>query len=642
MAAMNTDRIKTLTEKVAKANKDYYNKTPTISDSEFDALKDELIKLTDGVVPKTKEEKKLIKKAQKTINQIGAVVGVTEWKKVKHSIPMGSLNKCNTPEELEKWWVECGSYELFMTEKLDGISVNTVWKDGVLVQAITRGDGEEGEDILANVSKMKGVPSQLKKPFSGSLRGEIIVKKSDFKQYFSDQSNARNTASGIAKRYDGTGAKHLTVLVYQAISDNKDEFKTELEQFKFLSSLGVSTPHYNIYSTASKATDEWKRYQKNVREKLDYEIDGLVVRVNKLSKQLELGERAHRPKGAIAFKFESPEANTILRKIIWQVGNTGRVTPVSEFDEVILLGAKINRASLHNYSNIKNLKLDIGAEIIISRANDVIPYVPKVTKTTGTIANYPKLCPSCNTNTRFNGEYLVCINKKTCPAQTIGRLKMWIKELNMLEFGNKILQKVIDANLVSDVADLYKLKVEDLAKLERMGEKSAKNLVDILNAHRDISLENFIGGLGIEGVATSTTKFIIDAGYDTLDAIMNLSIHELEKIDGFGTIRAEIFYIGLKENKDRIQNILNAGVKIKTKIKGKLTGKSFCFTGSMSTPRPQLHKLVETNGGNIKKNVGKGLQYLVIADPISTSSKAQAARKFGTKLISEKEFRDML
>jgi DNA ligase (NAD+) len=220
-------------------------------------------------------------------------------------------------------------------------------------------------------------------------------------------------------------------------------------------------------------------------------------------------------------------------------------------------------------------------------------------------------------------------------------LKLWIKEQNILEWGDKVLQKVIDAGLVSDVGDLYRLSVKELASLDRMGEKSAQNLIDILNQHRDIPLENLVGGLGIDGVATSTTKLLVKAGYDTLATMKKLSQAAIEAVPGFGEIRAKVFVDGLRDNADRIDDILAAGVRIKARTKGSLTGKSFCFTGAASRPRPELHKMVEDNGGDVKKSVGRGLDYLVMADANSTSSKAEAARKLGTRVISEEDFVNM-
>src|SRR5690606_7535838 len=320
----------------------------------------------------------------------------------------------------------------------------------------------------------------------------------------------------------------------------------------------------------------------------------------------------------------------------------GRITPVAEFDKVNLLGANVERASIHNYSLVKELRINIGAEVIVERANDVIPQIKEVTKEYDGYFSAPDKCPACGTKTHFVGEYLVCLDKKTCPPQVIGRLNKRIKELGILEWGESILTKLIDAGLVKDVADIYKLKASDIISLDRMGEKGAANLLTELDKFRSIRLENFLGGLCIDSVATSTVKSVIDAGYDTLDSILGLSINQLEKIPGFAEKKAQAFYSGLIENKDRIKAIQSAGVTIKAKVRGSLTNKSFCFTGSMDTPRATLQKMVEEAGGEVKKSVGKDVTYLVIADPSSTSSKAQAARKTGTKLISEQQFLDMI
>jgi len=510
--------------------------------------------------------------------------------------------------------------------------------DSKLVMGATRGDGNTGEDITRNAKKMHGVPHTTKKKFTGHVRGEVLLFHSDWKTHMPEKANPRNAASGTAKRIDGHQSQHLTVLSYTI---EGMDFDTEAEAFEYMKSLGFKVPNYSV-GTLKDANILWQKYMDKTRDKLDYEIDGLVVRVNDRAKQFALGEEGHRPKGAIAFKFEAPQARSITRGIPCQVGDTGQITPVAEFDEVELLGAKVKRASLHNFALVKSLGINIGAEILVERANDVIPYVKAVTKKNGDPLQPPKKCPACGTATKFVGEYLVCPNKADCPPQVIGRINKWVKELGILEWGESILTKLIESGKVEDVADIYKLTVADITSLDRMGEKGAKKLLAELDKYRSITLENFLGGLCIDGVATSTAKAIIDEGYDTLDKILGLSVRELEDVPGFAEKRALAFHDGLVENADRIEDILKAGVKIKARVKGSLTGSSFCFTGSMSTPRATLQKMAEEAGGNVKKSVGKGLTYLVIADPTSTSSKAKAARKLNTKLISEDEFLGMI
>jgi DNA ligase (NAD+) len=641
--------LKDLLDQIDHHDDLYYNQSKTeISDQEYDGLKDRLKSLSKEFKPKTdsQSDEKLSIRIEDALTRVGSPPPKDgKWPKVTHSVSMGSLNKVNFPDELIEWHKKCGSAKtLFITEKLDGISISLKYDNGVLVMGATRGSDGIGEDITRNVKKMKGIPHMLKDTFgkvidfTGHIRGEIILKHSDWKAHLSDKANPRNAASGTAKRIDGHKAQHLTVMVYTI--DGGIEFDREDQAFEYMKLLGFIVPNYSIVSI-DEANNLWQKYMDSTRETLDYDIDGLVIRINDRAKQFALGEESNRPKGAIAFKFEAPEARTTITGWYDQVGDTGRITPVAEFNEVELLGAKITRASLHNYSLVKELGVNIGAEVIISRRNDVIPYIEKVTKECNGYYPAPKTCPSCGTSLVSIGEYIVCPNKKDCPPQVIGLINKWIKELGILEWGESILTKLIESGKVEDVYDLYTLKEDDLTSLDRMGEKGAKKLLAELDKFREITLENFLGGLCIDGVATSTAKSVIDAGYDTLDKILKLSTAQFESISGFGEKRAQSFHDGLIENAIRIDSILKAGVTIKARVKGSLTNKSFCFTGSMENPRGVLQQMVEAAGGEVKKSVGKDLNYLVIADPNSTSSKAQAAKKNGTKLISEDEFLKM-
>ena len=620
-----------------KCDSSYYNDSVSlISDAEYDSIKDQIkaYKATD---------KDLKNRIKQTLSRVGAPVDDSPWEKVNHEVPMQSLNKVNTPEELDEWISKLNSSSGFLlTEKLDGLSVSLKYENGKLIQALTRGNGITGENITRNVLKMKGVVSKLSESFnnfSGYVRGEIILKKSDFNLHFKDtMSNVRNAASGITKRLDGKDCEHLSVIVYKLEGINHT---SEENVYCTLSDMGFNVPFYTHLKNSNDIVSVWNEYMESRREALDYEIDGLVIVVNDIAEQVALGDLNNRPKGSIAFKFVSLSATTTLRNIICQVGDTGVITPVAEFDEVFLVGSKVTRSSLHNFSNVKNLGIDIGAEIEVKRANDVIPFITKVTKKTGSVYSTPTQCPDCGTILIPKGEYIVCSNKLACPKQIIGRLNKWISELNIMEWGEKVLQKMLDAGIIRDVADIYKLKVEDIATLDRMGEKSAQNLISELDKFRTISLENFLGGLAIDGVATTTVKQVISSGFDTLESIQNLSVSKLESISGFGSIKANSLYKGLIENKQRIDDILNAGVKIKSKVKGNLSNSSFCFTGTMSIPRAKLQKMVEDAGGEVKKSVVKGLSYLV-SNEDSSSNKSQAAKKLNVKVITEQQFIEIL
>lgn len=377
--AFDKKELKKLLDAVDTHDDAYYNENKRIiSDEEYDGLKDRLRTMAKEFEPKegSKADLKLHIRLSDALTRVGAPPPKDgKWKKVQHEVPMGSLNKVNLPNELEDWWTKCGCFDtLFITEKLDGISVSLRYENGDLVQALSRGSGNTGEDITRNVLKMHGVPHNLQTNFTGHVRGEIVLKHSDWKRHMPEMANPRNAASGVAKRTDGYQSEHLTVLAYTI--EGKD-FATEDQAFKYMKGLGFQTPNW-ILGTIGKAKKEWQKYMDETRETLDYDIDGLVIRLNDCAAQYALGEENHRPKGAIAFKFEAPEARTILRRVIWQVGDTGRITPVGEFDPVELLGVTVEKASLHNIANVKKLGIKIGSTVLVSRRNDVIPYIEKV------------------------------------------------------------------------------------------------------------------------------------------------------------------------------------------------------------------------------------------------------------------------
>ena len=623
---MQVNRIQELENKIFKARSDYYNHQPTVSDKIYDAWVDEL---------------RLLDPSNKAVTAIGSPVVPSEWQKAKHQISMGSLDKVNTPAELTKW-VE-NTYpdgKLCVVEKLDGLSIEVIYENGSLHQAITRGDGETGEDITVNVVKMGGVKSHLKEKFTGSLRGEIIMHKSTHQQWFADKANPRNAASGISKRLDGVGVDKLNILFYQVLGDL--DFNSEQLQFVWLQNQGLDTPNWWIVKTAAQVNDFWRDYQDTKRDKLDYDIDGLVIRVDNLAKQEALGEKDLRPKGAIAFKFDNEARESVIRDIIWQVGNSGRITPVAIVDPVTLVGATVTRASIYNLSYIEELGLDIGATVLVARANDVIPRIEELIKGTGKIAEPPFNCPDCNSPTQMDGENLVCRNTKDCRSQIIGRVKNWIKELNLLEWGDTLVEKLIDSKKVETVADLYKLTIDDLANLDRMGKKSAQKCHDILHANKKVALEVFLGALSIPMIGQSTIKAIMNAGCDTLEKFGQLDAAQFEQVPGVGPTKAASLADGLFHNQILILDILDNGVEIKEKVVGVLTGKSICFTGAMQNKRPVLEKMAADAGADVKSSVGKGLSYLIIADPNSTSSKAQTARKLGTMLLSEEDFLELV
>jgi DNA ligase (NAD+) len=633
MAASDAARVKELEDKITKARDAYYNSTPDVSDEIYDAWVDELSELR-GSSP--------------AVTAIGAKP-VSEWAKVKHDIPMGSLNKVNTLEELTTWIksfapTTLAFEQLLVTEKLDGISICVKYQKGLFEQAITRGDGTIGEDISNNVCRMQGVPAKLPEKFTGSLRGEVVLTKTNHAKHFPDYANTRNAASGIAKRYDGKGCEHLTILFY-TVAEGK-EFEVESQQFEWLEAQGFKTPSWYVTAMAPGVKtphDLWIEYQQTKRSALEYDIDGLVVRLQNLVKQVSLGDKDGRPLGAVAFKFAPITRETPGKDVLWQVGGTGIVAPVAVLEPVHLLGTEITRASLYNIKYMREIGYAPGCRVLIARANDVIPRVVSVTIPSPNPLVIPTQCPSCSMPLSMDGEYLVCTNSAACPAQTVGRIERYVKGLGILEWGETLIAKLVENGLVKRASDLYRLKNDDIAGIERMGDKSAENVLKTLWARNPIPMEDLLGSLSIPGCATSTIRTVMDAGYETWDKFQKATAKDFEKVPGMGPEKSKALSHWLEtQGRHIMAQMLEVGVKIKERKVGVLTGLSFCFTGKSVMKRGDLEALVADNGGNVKGSVSKGLSYLVMADATSNSTKAQAARKNGTKVLSEEDFLKMV
>jgi DNA ligase (NAD+) len=617
------DRIKELEGLISKARDDYYNKSPTVSDEIYDAWIDELSDLNA---------------VSFYLKAVGAPP-VSEWVKAKHLVQMGSLNKVNTLEEMSEWVTTYApGEELLVSEKLDGISVSLRYVNGKFTQALTRGDGKLGEDITVNVARMQGVPDRIPRKTTCLLRGEIIIRKTDFEKYFkANYSNTRNAASGIAKRYDGQSCEHLTVLCYKVLGGPK--LGTEADQFKFIGDMGLSTPGWSLSRMqpgSRTPLDIWVEYHQSKRDQLNYDIDGLVVSINDLGKQFLLGEQDMRPIGAVAFKFAPVTRESVLRSITWQTGGTGRITPVANFDTVNLLGAQIVNASLYNWRYINTLKLDVGARILVARANDVIPRVVSVVAGVGTIASPPTNCPTCGAEVVQEGEFHVCPNRDVCSAQVVGRLSQWITNLGILEWGDVLLEKLTSTGLVKSIPDLYRLTEDQVAGLDRMGSTSAAKVLGLLHEKKTLTLDVMLGSLSIPGIAQSTIRLLMDSGYDDIYKLRELNVDTLSKVKGIGPVKASVLSKWIRESSGVVEELGQVEVKVQDPIRGKFSGMYFCFTGTMENKREDLEQMVRDNGGEAKDSVTKKLTYLVAAD--TTTTKASKARKYGTKCISEEEF----
>lgn len=649
MINANPDEIRANLRSLHEWREAYYNGTPLVSDAVYDSYED---RIREDIESLDKGDPLRVE-VEEFLARVGAPVDTSTesaWEKAKHRSPMGSLNKAQHTgdhSEVSQWFQSCqvSDRDLFVSEKLDGISIALYYEDGELIQAVTRGDGVTGEDITRNVKRMKDVQVQASS-FTGDVRGEIILRHSDWKEHFPTYSNPRNAASGIAKRLEGHGSEHLQVLHYRLNIKGKADLDKE-QQFKVMRMLGMPTPNALKVTSLKAACDVYQGYIDGGRARLDYDIDGLVIEFNSAESLDSLGEQNGRPHGAIAYKFPHERKPTVLQSIQWQVGNTGRVTPVAHFDTVRLAGADVSKATLHNLSYIGRLTQDEGFcqgdTIEVSRRNDVIPGVEAlITSNGGTPLGAPDSCPECGTGLVRDGEYLVCPNDATCPAQVSGLIKTWVSKIGLKGVGPELIDYLCREGLVSSPADLYRLDVGELTSRTMNGRKigsTANKVVDEIHSKMELPLHVFLGSLNIPLCSRSTFQRVVEDGLDTMDAIRSASVGRLESIDGMGTGRATEMFNGLKRLGPVIDDLLSVGLTVKVASDGPLKGKSVCLTGFRDS---DLTEAIEAAGGAVKSGVSKTLSILVAQDPKSNSGKAKKARGYGVEIISPDEMWERL
>ena len=630
-----------LVTRMETARRTYYNNSGelVISDAEYDALENELRQIDPN---------------HPLLKTVGSNPLNGSWPKVRHQMPMGSLNKGQVKADIESWYNGTSRNALCVSEKLDGASLSLIYKGRKLVQAITRGDGTIGEDITKNVLLMKGIVKMLPATLNGVatpdtvyVRGEIICLKSDFDTHFIGESNPRNTASGTAKRQTDNGkCAYLTFKAYNLMPNGttmKDK-GTELSILK--NTIGFSTPNFMLCPTLAEVDALYNEYIKTVRNGLDYLIDGLVIDIDNGSVREGLGETGGYPKGSVAFKFPHEQKPTVLKNIRWQVGNSGRITPVAEFDSVNLAGANVAQASLHNISNIAEIVSSVfkgetlfrvNDKILVSRRNDVIPFVEAILTRTGNEPAFPipTTCPSCKSPLTRDGEYLVCRNAE-CEAQASGAIKRWISKIGILHFGDTMIETIVEEGMVQDIADLYLLDPAKVADLNMHGRKiggSADKAIKNLHDKKTLPLHVLVGSLGIPLIGRSMAKMVVDAGFNSLSKMLKAKISEIAVIPGMGQTKAEAFVTGFQKKVGLISKLLANGIQIQV-VSGSFVGLSMCQTGFRDQ---QMSDTFERQGGSVKGGVSKGLTYLVCLDKTSSSGKMSKAVQYGVKVVEVEE-----
>jgi DNA ligase (NAD+) len=622
-----SDRIRELQAQVEYHQHLYYNAQPEVSDDEFDRLWDELKSLDPN-------------------NEVFSKVGAdydTSLDKIRHVIPMNSQAKVTNTAEFTKWARKMG-YELFITQfKLDGISVELQYFGGKFKYGVTRGDGLVGDDISTNAKKMMFFVPEVNPEFTGAVRGEIVLTKDVFDAKYPDAKNSRNMASGITKRKDGKGSEDLTIITYDAISKNpKFQFNNELEKIDWLKKCQFKVVDTHVFKTIKEVVAYRDEVMSTIRANLNIDIDGLVIK----GKEIDLEDMLRaRPNKQIAFKFDPEEVESIVIDVEWSESGAN-YTPIAIVEPISIAGTTVQRASLANPNLIRELNLKIGSKVIVSKRGDIIPKIERVIHTPEDAKNvqYPTICLACNTPLMDEGTRLYCPNKD-CSKRAYHRLLKWIRKLEVKNFGELILKQLFDSGKAQKIADLYQLKVSDLAKLDRVGERSAQKALDNLLAVKEIPLAKFVGGFDLENIGETLVEKVVQAGYDTLEKIRNATVHDLTRVELFADITANQFYNEFHALYSEMEKALETNkITIRRRKMGskKLEGLTFCFTGKLETmTRNEANALVTEHGGTPKDGVVKNLTYLV-TNSTEQTSKFVKAQGQGTKIISEEEFLAMI
>ncbi len=665
-------RVEELRKEIEYHNYRYYVlNDPVISDPEYDKLFRELLEL--------EEKYPELKVPYSPTQRIGGEPA-KEFKTRAHSIPMYSLdNAFGTDEWLSyveriKKLLPDEKIEFWVDPKLDGLAVEVIYENGKFVGAATRGDGFVGEDVTANMSTIKNLPLQLfgdgDVPEYLEVRGEVIIFIEDFYKLNRKQAeenkklfaNPRNAAAGSLRQLDPKVTAQRPLKFYAhgiglvRWKDGKDRWKTHSEAMEALKRYGISiTPESKLCSNEKEVIEYYQEMEKRRRE-FPFQIDGIVCKVNDLDQQKRLGSTARAPRWAIALKFKAIQAETILEDIIVQVGRTGVLTPVAILKPVSIGGVTITRATLHNEDEIKAKGLKIGDHVIVQRAGDVIPEVvrPVVEKRTGKEKEFvfPKTCPVCGSRVeRLKGEVAYrCLNA-SCPAKIKQGLIHFVSKagLDIEGIGKRWIDIWVDKGIVKNFVDLFKLKKKDIINLERMGPKLAENMLSsIKKAKENATLDKLISALGIRFVGEQTAKVLAEHFKD-LDELASATVEDLLKIKDIGPETANSIYSFFhnSENLKLIQEFKKIGLwpvskeKEKEKRSSKLEGKRFLFTGKLSSmTREKAKKIVEELGGIAVNNISKKVDFLVVGE--NPGSKLEKAKKLGVKIISEKEFLELI
>ncbi len=640
----------------------YVLNDPVISDYEYDALMQELRWIEElhpeWITPDSPTQR------------VGAPPA-EGFRKVRHPVPVLSLANAFSEEDVRAWFQrllrldERVAQASFVVEpKYDGLSVVLHYRHGLFELGATRGDGEVGEDVTANLRTVRQLPLRIPVTEDGPpappylvVRGEVYITKDDFERLNRELAargertylNPRNTATGSLRQLDPriTAQRPLRLVTYQILTGEGEFPGTEWETLQYLRALGFPVAPADLCPDLDAVFEAYRRWLQR-RDEVPYEMDGVVVKINDLALQRDLGVVGKDPRGMVAYKFPAREVTTRLLDIRVNVGRTGRITPYAVLEPVEIGGVIVRKATLHNFEYIREKDIRIGDRVYVKRAGDVIPYIvgPVVSARTGQERPYepPTHCPACHEPLYHDPDEVdwYCVNA-ACPAQRVRRIAYFASRtaMDIPGLGEKIARQLVDAGLVEDVADLYFLRVEDLVPLEGFAEKKARNLVEAIAASRDRPLRRLITGLSIKGVGP-TIAALLEQHYPDLDALARASREELEALEGIGPIiaRAIVDWFARPRHRALLEKLKRAGVWPRAERPQPqarpLEGLTFVITGTLRTmTREEAKAFIEAHGGRVASSVSRKTDYLVVgANP---GSKLQKARQLGVPTIDEVE-----
>lgn len=650
-------RIKELTKQLEYHNNLYYNMDePEISDFEYDQILRELENL--------EEQFPTLKSPLSPTNRVGGNAG-EKFSPVTHTVVMESLHDSFSHDELRdfdrKVREVSPNVQYVVEPKFDGLSVSCEYENGVFVRGSTRGDGTTGEDVTDNLMTIKSLPKRIANaPEYLEVRGEVYMSFESFNELTKRQEeneektfkNPRNAAAGSLRQKNAkiTAQRKLDIYVFNIQQVRGAELTTHSQSLNYLTELGFPTAFYNVYDNIDDVISEIERIG-DMRGSFDYAIDGAVVKVNSFETRSLLGSTAKYPKWAEAYKYPPEEKPTKLLNIEINVGRTGVLTPVGNFEPVLLAGTTVSRATLHNKDFIEEKGICVGDTVIIRKAGEIIPEVLSVKEHSENAVpfEFPSLCPSCGSPvSQDEGEAAIRCTNTDCPAQLMRHLIHFVGRdaMDIDGLGPAVLEQLVNEGLVKSPADLYRLKAEDISSLERMAEKSANNLISAVEKSKENELYRLVFALGIRNIGLKAAKLLCE-NFPTIDDIMNAKAADFETIDGFGEVMALSIenYFALDGTKELISDLKSLGLKMKSSAPksggGIFSGKTFVLTGTLPTmKRSEASKIIEENGGKTSSSVSKKTSYVLAGE--EAGSKLTKAQSLGITIITEDEFKAML